>query len=263
MLDYQLEPPSKKLLKRHFIDSNRDAFPQDTLNCVAHLILAIEDPREMMAIALEFIVQKLSACRADIGFLGPHDPLYNPASIYYNKANDPPDYNGVVFSNQIGVFQKTWRQRAPVVCDNVRNHPMLRDSRRKFESIQSKSILFQRLTLDRMPVGLTCVDFTHEAHVWTLAEVRFMEDFCETFLGPLMGISQRWHEAGRHQIIKKPTKSELMAIRLAAKGLSYKQIADELGKSVRTIENQLRSAREALNAANQAELISKCDIWLR
>ena len=147
MLDYQLEPPSKKLLKQHFIDSNRDAFPQDTLNCVAHLILAIEEPREMMAIALEFIVQKLSACRADIGFLGPHDPVYNPDSIYYNKSSDPPDYSGVVFSNQISVFQRTWRQRAPVVCDNVENNPMLRDSRRKFESIQSKSILFQRLTL--------------------------------------------------------------------------------------------------------------------
>jgi len=149
-----------------------------------------------------------------------------------------------------------------VVCDNVRDNPLLRDSRRKFESIQSKSILFQRLTLDHDPVGLTCVDFTHEAHVWTPAEVRFMGDFCGTFLGPLIGISRRWHLSSRDQIINKPTRAELMAIKLAAQGLSYKQIANELGKSVRTIENQLRNAREALNASNQAELINKCSIWL-
>lgn len=263
MLNYQMEPPTKKALKKHFLDANRGLYPQDTLNCAAHLILAIEDPDEMMEIALEFIVQKLAACRADIGFLTPQDATYNPASIYYNKTFDPPDYTGVVFSNQVSVFQRTWRQRAPVVCDNVTSNPMLGDSRKKFESIQSKSILFQRLTWDRQPVGLTCVDFTHEPHVWTSGEIAFMESFAETFLGPLIGISKRWHDPKRSQIIKRPTRSELMAIELAAKGLSYKQIADQLGKSVRTIENQLRSARETLNAANQAELISKCEIWLR
>jgi DNA-binding CsgD family transcriptional regulator len=92
---------------------------------------------------------------------------------------------------------------------------------------------------------------------------RGVSDFCETFLGPLIGISRRWHEASRYQIVKKPTKAELKAIELAANELSYKQIAHELGKSIRTIENQLRSARETLNAVNQAELIRKCEIWLR
>ena len=56
---------------------------------------------------------------------------------------------------------------------------------------------------------------------------------------------------------------ERQVLQLIAGGQTCKQIASELGKSVRTIENQLRSARETLNAANQAELISKCEIWLR
>jgi len=58
LFNYKDEPPSKRLLKQHFIDANRDAFPQDTLNCVAHLILVIESPDEMMSVALEFIVKK-------------------------------------------------------------------------------------------------------------------------------------------------------------------------------------------------------------
>jgi DNA-binding CsgD family transcriptional regulator len=144
----------------------------------------------------------------------------------------------------------------------VHSNPLLYDSRKKFESIQSKSILFQRLVWDKNPVGMACIDFTHEHHVWTTSEIEFMGVFCETFLGPLLGISHFWHDPKKYQLIKKPTQSELMAIKLAAKGMSYKQIANELGKSVRTIENQLRSARDTLNAANQAELITKCEIWL-
>lgn len=262
LFNYKDEPPSKRLLKQHFIDANRGVFPQDTLNCVAHMILAIETPIEMMEIALEFIVKKLQACRADIGFVRPQDSIYRPALIYYNVNSDPPNYTGTVFSNQDKVFQKTWRQRLPVACDNVPSNTLLYDSRKKFESIQSKSILFQRLILDKNPVGLACIDFTHEYHVWTPTEISFMGAFCETFLGPLLGISNYWHDPKKHQLIKRPTQSELMAIKLAAKGMSYKQIADELGKSIRTIENQLRNARETLNASNQAELITKCEIWL-
>lgn len=262
LFNYKDEPPSKRILKQHFIDANKGVFPQDTLNCVAHLVLAIENPDEMMTVALEFIVNKLDACRADIGFVRPQDRFYKPASVYYSKMSDPPDCTGTVFSNQHNVFQKTWHQRLPVVCDNVESNPLLHDSRKKFQTIQSKSILFQRLFWDKTPVGMTCIDFTHETHIWTPTEIQFMSVFCETFLGPLLGISHYWHDPEKYQSIKKPTQSELMAIRLAAKGLSYKQIADELDKSIRTIENQLRSARFTLNAANQAELITKCEIWL-
>ena len=255
-------PSSKRVLKQHFLDANKGLFPQDTLNCVAHLILAIEDPDEMMSIALEFVVKKLEACRADIGFLKPQDPLYKPASIYYNVSSEPSNYTGTVFSNQHNVFQKTWRQRLPVTCDNVGLNPLLEDSRKKFESIDSKSILFQRLVWDKKLIGLACIDFTHDYHLWSPSEINFMASFCENFLGPLLGISLYWNNPERYQLIKRPTEAEMMAIKLAAKGLSYKQIANELGKSVRTIENQLRNARGTLNAANQAELITKCEIWL-
>ncbi len=262
MLSYTQDPPSKRALKQHFLDDQKGAFPPDTLNCVAHLILAIENPEEIMDIALEYLVTKLSASRADMGLLKPEDRFYKPSSIFYDKRTDPPQYAGVAFPNQVKVFQKTWRQRSPVICDNVNTNPLLFDSRKKFQAIQSESILFQRLSWNKTPVGMTCIDFTYEPHVWTPEEISFVESFSEIFLGPLLGISQYWHDSDKFHLIKKPTQSEMMAIKLAAKGYSYKQIANELGKSIRTVENQLRNARYTLDAANQAELISKCQIWL-
>lgn len=51
------------------------------------------------------------------------------------------------------------------------------------------------------------------------------------------------------------TPAELEVVRLAADGLSYSEIADALNKSIRTVDNQLRSAREKLGARNQVDLV--------
>lgn len=142
LFNYKDEPPSKRVLKQHFIDANREVFPQDTLNCVAHLILTVEDPDEMMTIALEFIVKKLEACRADIGFARPQDHIYKPASIYYSLSSDPPNCTGTVFSNQDKVFQKTWHQRLPVACDNVKSNPLLYDSRKNLNPYKVSQFCF-------------------------------------------------------------------------------------------------------------------------
>ena len=120
----------------------------------------------------------------------------------------------------------------------------------------------QRLVWDSEPIGISCVDHSKKNHKWTGNEIDFMHHFCSIYFAPLAGISNYWHNPTLHQMFKKPSKSELDAIRLAEKGMSYKQIADELGKSVRTIDNQLRDARRRLNASNQIELIKKCAPWL-
>lgn len=262
LLNYMLEPPSRRALKQHFLDAQLGVAKPQTLNCVAHLILTIDEPQQMAEVALEYIVTTLGACRADLGFVDRTDPIYDPHCVHYNRASASVECDEAVYPNRAGVFQRTWRQGSPVTCDDVSTDPLLADSRAVFDAIQSKSILFQRLAIDSRPVGLTCVDFTHERHVWTADEARFMQDFCQTFLGPLAAIGRHWHAPRHSGGAKRPTPSELAAIRLAATGLSYKRIADELGKSVRTIENQLRSARCTVNAANQAELITKCEAWL-
>lgn len=53
------------------------------------------------------------------------------------------------------------------------------------------------------------------------------------------------------------TAAEVEAVRLAAHGLTYAEIAQQLQKSVRTIDNQLRSARAKLGARNQIELVQR------
>lgn len=256
-------PPSRKHLKEVFLDPFRTEIPKDQLNCAAHMILVLDDPVEVATVALDYLTGRLGNCRSDLGFVTPGDPVYAPVTVSYNSASAPLRCDDAVYSNQASVLRRTWSQDAPVACDEVVSHPYLEDNRSEFLSIESKSILFQRLTFTRLPVGMMCLDFTRDAHHWSESERNFVARFSRDFLGPLAGISYYWStRASEPGTVRKPSAAELDAIRLAAEGLSYAEIGKRLGKSARTIENQLRSARVSLQACNRAELISKCAMWL-
>jgi DNA-binding CsgD family transcriptional regulator len=70
-------------------------------------------------------------------------------------------------------------------------------------------------------------------------------------LSPIMAESRS--ESGRSL-----TAAERAVVRLAALGMSYKEIAAELHKSPNTVDNQLRKIRERLGVRNQIELVRAC-----
>lgn len=256
------EPPSIKGLKSFFIDRYDGQAGADILDCTARMIISIESPKDTVRIALEFIGRTLDVCRADAGFAMPTDTTYTPLSEYNNRLSQAPGLENFIISNQHPCMQKVWQQAGPVKYEDVENHPALEGVREPLIAIQSKSMLMQRLVWDGEPIGIACADHSRHNHQWQADEVDFMHRFCCDFFAPLAGISNYWHNPSLHQMFKKPSKSELEAIRLAAKGMSYKKIADQLGKSVRTIDNQLRNARKRLNVSNQVELIRRCAPWL-
>lgn len=259
---YREEQPSIKDLKAFFIDENEGSTSADMLDCVARMIISIESPKDTVRIALEFMGRTLNVCRADAGFATPTDISYSPLSEYNNTTSHAPTLEKFVISNQHPSMQKVWQENHPVKYEDIKNNDQLEGVKEPLLKIECKSMLMQRLVWDSEPIGISCVDHSKKNHKWTDNEINFMHHFCNTYFAPLAGISNYWHNPTLHQMFKKPSKSELDAIRLAAKGMSYKQIADELGKSVRTIDNQLRDARRRLNASNQIELIKKCAPWL-
>jgi len=261
-MNFRQEPPSTKSLKQHFIDGNYQSSPGSMLDCVAHMIIAIEDPTETVRIALSYLGNNLATCRADAGFAVPTDMEYTPLAEYRSEESKPDSVANFVISNQHEVMQRVWRSRTPVKYEFVASNAQLIDVRELLNAINCKSMMLQRLVWDKEPIGIACVDHTLKEHEWKDDEMEFMQTFCTQFFAPLAGISNYWHNPTMHQMFKKPSESELLAIRLAAGGMSYKQIAGELNKSVRTIENQLRHARQRLNASNQVELIKKCEPWL-
>lgn len=255
------QPPSIQDLKQQFIEFN-DSCDHRMLNCAAHMIINIESPKHVVQIGLEFLVSELSTCRADAGFATPQHDSYTPIAEFRNSLRNPLSIIGLNLPNQHPAMQSVWKSSTPVVINDVTTDENLFDLKKAFLEVGCKSMLLMKLLWEQQPIGIACIDYTNETHKWNDREISFMNSFCSTFLGPLAGISNYWFNPKMHTMFSKPTDSELAAIRLAANGLTYKQIADKLGKSTRTIENQFRNARSRLNAKNQIDLVKKCQHWL-
>lgn len=256
------QPPTTQSLKLEFIEKNIKNSSFNMSNCAAQMILHIDSPKDVVRIGLQFIVTELSVCRADAGFATPTHEKYTPIAEYCNPNSSPPSITGMVIPNQHQAMQNVWGSNVPVKYENVKTNEVLGELRQPLLKLGCRSMLMQKLMWGRDPIGILCADYTIHEHEWSMLEIKFLESFCAMYLGPLAAISNYWFNPKLHSMFSKPTSSELKAIRLAANGLSYKQIASKLSKSVRTIENQFRNARKRLGARNQIELIKRCEPWL-
>lgn len=261
-MNFRETHPDIKLLKQQFIDPNRNAYSAATLHCVAYMLLEIDRPEQVVHIGLAHLIEKLGVCRADAGFATPADSEYTPIAEARNPHTDPPSITGFVLPNQHSAMQNVWNATTPWAYESVDSNECLLDLIPALRQLECKSMLMYRLLWDQNPIGITCIDHTRDDHHWQSEETDYFQRFCDTFLGPLAGISNYWFNPKLHSMFSKPSDSELTAIRLAAQGYSYKEIAYQLKKSVRTIENQFRNARRRLSARNQIDLIKKCRTWL-
>ena len=244
-----------KSLRSRFVDDFRDRVEGATLDAVARMIVEIDRPEEVMEVGVRFLSKSLAAGRVDVG-LGAAREVGYEADVEFREDEAIPSILGLELPNGSEVLQRVWRSAEPIAYDDVARNPLVEDLRDAFAAVESKAMLAQRLDYRGKPFGVVCVDEVERGRTWSAGEQRFVQRFCEDFFAPLLHFSRRL--SGR----KKPSPAELEAVRLAARGLSYKEIAAELGKSIRTVEFQLRSARQKTGAANIVDLVRQCEPWL-
>ncbi len=248
--------PDVRMLRRRFLDERRHNTPRPMLDCVAHMLLYIDQPDTLLEIALGYLVHTLSACRGDAGVTAPHLPAYNPSAIYLDPRRDVPTMLGVSLPNKHPVTQLVWRTNGSVRFELIEQNPVIGDLRDAFMSLRSRSMIARRLEYHDAALGLICIDHTEESHLWQPCELTLIEDFCQEFLAPVLAYSLQLSKSFPvEKSVSTLTSAELDVVRLAAKGLTYSEIANTLSKSARTVDNQLRSAREKLGARNQIDLV--------
>lgn len=248
--------PALYILRRRFLDERRHNTPGPLLDCVAHMLLYLDQPDILLEVALAYLVRTLAACRGDAGRLTPTAPFYTPTAIYLDPRRDAPTMLGANVPNQHPVLQLVWHTNGPVRLETVETNPIIGNLRDAFMAVRSRSMVARRLDYHNAMLGLICVDHTEESHEWQPGELALIDEFCQEFLAPLLDYSLRLSyqtPIGNTGVTLTPAEREV--VRLAAKGLSYGEIAHALGKSIRTVDNQLRSAREKFGARNQTELV--------
>ncbi len=247
---------SVRILRRRFLDGQYRDTPGPLLDCVAHMLLYIDQPDTLLEVALSYLVRTLAVCRGDAGVSAPHLPSYIPTAVYLDPRRDAPTMLGANISNQHPILQLIWRTNGPVRFEQVEQNPVIGDLREAFISLRSRSMVARSIEHHNTKLGLICLDHTEESHVWQPHELALIDDFCQEFLAPIFAYSLQLSK--RLPAVRSAsalTSAELEVVRLAAGGLTYNEIAATLNKSVRTVDNQLRSAREKLGARNQIDLV--------
>jgi DNA-binding CsgD family transcriptional regulator len=241
-------------LKAALLDTRSRSASSRMLDCAAHMLLYFDDPAAMHRIALTSLLDRFGATRADFGYGSPAKSHYVPTAIATVTDLKVPHFEGAL-PNQMQQVQEVWQSSHPVVI-SIPSHPTMRTL---WVDLGLRSKLARRVEVDGSVFGLLCIDDTDQVRTWETADVEYLNSFVLDFLGPILCAQMR---AAKPALPAQLTSAEIAVVRLAAAGLSYKEIARRIGKSRNTIDNQLRSARTKLNVRNQVELVQACQRWL-
>ncbi|WP_337867756.1 helix-turn-helix transcriptional regulator [Meiothermus sp.] len=244
-------------LRRLLLDPSRRTLPRSMLDCGAHMILYATEVSEILQMGLSYLTHTLDAVRCDAGFGHPHDQVFVSTQQYIHTDYFAHNVVGLPLPNQHALVQTVWYSTQPCYF-NIAQDPAYADVRQTEALQDSWVVLVRRMEVSGVPFGILCVDDTLRLREWSPRQHWLFEQFIITMLSPLCYLNRLSHGHPR----TKPTGAELEVIAWSAQGYSYAEIAEHLGKSVRTVRNQLASAREKLGARNQVELIRLCRVWL-
>jgi DNA-binding CsgD family transcriptional regulator len=249
---------SPQQLKRLLLDPQLGQAPAAMLDCGAHMILLAADFDRMAEPALAYLCRTLMATRCDTGLGAPGDAWFISSSQQVSPGAEVIDVVGLPLPNGHWVPQTSWASPRPTAFE-LSTDPRCADLLRVPALAESRRILVRRLEYAQRAVGQLCADQVLDLHPWRDGDLTCMESLASGFLSPLAYLHGRSRMVPRRV---RPTAAELRVIALVAEGLSYKQVAARLGRSVRTVSNQLTSARERLGVHNERQLVRACRAWL-
>ncbi len=214
----------------------------------AYMLLHLDDPRRVLDLGLDHLVREIGTARGDAGMVDRGDRRYRPTVVIADGI--PAELvASTALPNHHPVLQAAWSGDSSVTFDRVARNRALGSLAPVFEALGTTAMLARAIHHGGLGLGLLCIDEVEGERRWTDGERRRVDDFVDRWLGPIL-----------HASVERSTRPELSsaeaaAVSLLATGLTYAEIARRLGKSARTIDNQLRSARRKLGARNSMELV--------
>lgn len=215
----------------------------------AHMLHFLDNPARVLELGLDHLTHELGTARGDAAVVHPDDEFYRPSvQVVAGGAVDDP--TPLSLPNRHPIFATMWAGDGPVGFDRVAGNPALGALEPVLTGAGLTALLAAPIPSDDGPLGLICLDETDGRRRFTTAEHERVDGFIRRFLAPVL-------HAALQRRARRPsalTPAEADAVRLLADGQSYGSIARALGKSPRTIDNQLRAARRKAGVVNAVEL---------
>ena len=232
----------------------------------AHMLLRLDDANGCLELAVQWMRDAFDADRVDAGFGRPHDVIYRPQAEALRSTRSVPSMVGAPIDAADRGVQGVWASRRVVVFRDIAQERRMGERlRASLLGLGCRSIIAASLRDDGAPVGLTCADWMERSVDANDSRCMRLQELSEHVLGPIISAARSLDDdadraEGARAIEPPPalrglTPAERRVALLAAKGMSYKEIARRLNRSFSTVDHQLRSVRRKLGAPSAARLV--------
>lgn len=266
---------AQRQLRQHLLDTPNIRH-KPARDLAAHMLLHLDDVSICWNIATEWLREELGCHRVDTGFGRAEDSQYLPGfAESKNTEYDVPSFGGFAVDNRDPIMRAMWAGNRPIVFADIKQDRRVTAAlRRRMSGARTKSKFGAALRTRNGGFGLICADWT-EHLVPNKADL--FDCFSHTVadvLSPIIAVAKDVSDANNPQAavghetvsvfhygrrgsgaLDALTSSEVEVARLAAQGLSYKEIATIRGRSLSTIDHQLRSIRSKMGVASTSNLI--------
>lgn len=222
----------------------------------AHMLLHLDDLPTCWSLATGWLQAELGCHRVDTGFGDQRAAEYFPGFAEAKAGeHDVPSFAGKPVDNRDAMMQAMWRDPRPLVYADIKQDSRVSARmRNRMSGARTRSKFAWALRSDRGSYGLICADWTEHLAPTESGLYDCFEQTVADVLSPIIFVA-RDIAGNTGQGLASLTPSETEVARLVARGLSYKEIARQRGRSFSTIDHQLRSIREKTGATSTATLI--------
>jgi DNA-binding CsgD family transcriptional regulator len=263
----------QRALRRRFFEGPQAVRWRPGRELVAQLLLYLDDPAACWRLTADWLRETLDADRVDGGFGGfvsaggrRHDYV---ALAEAQRTDQPlPSVLGRVFDARDAGLMAVWNTPGLLTIANVaQSGEMTGAMRGALQDLGTSSKLAMPMRDGLLPIGMVCADWHRESPRWTAELCLEVARLVRESLGPLMSATARL--GNEPLLLQAPaldavpglpdwealTAAERKVAALAATGISYKEVARTLGRSLSTVDHQLRSIRQKLGVSSTARLV--------
>jgi DNA-binding CsgD family transcriptional regulator len=220
----------------------------------ARLLLHLDDTQFCWQFATEWLRDTLDADRVDAGATAPAHRVYRPHAEARRINRDVPSMLGASIDGADSGVRYVWAAQRAVVFRDVEHDLRLGAGLR--ESLLASGVqntIAAALVHEGIPLGLLCADWLERRVDACDSRCGQFQEVASVVLSPILAASQRL--GTEPSILGQLTPAERRVARLVAAGMSYKEIARRLDRSLSTVDHHLRSVRSKLGARSTTRLV--------
>lgn len=239
----------------------------------AQSLLFLDDADQCWQFATNWLQSAFDAERVDGGRGDPREPIYVPAQAESLTATAPvPSMRPLRIDNRDPGVRALWRSANPIVFADISQEARLQpELRQALITVGTTTKVAVALRSGGRPFGLLCMDRVVTSRLWTGGQYELFQSVVHEVLEPILGAVEKlgqdkppvkavsptvFRSSANVDLLALLTPAECRVARLAATGMSYKEIARQLDRAFSTVDHQLRSIRRKLAVGSHTRLAS-------